>query len=597
MSRTERTFARVNQGSSEQNNTPGKTQNSLPRQINENLLYKKTVGNCPEAIICIAGIPTSCVIDSGSQVTTVLESYFNSKLKHHIETLQSSSWVKLRAANGEEIPCIGLITAPIIIQGTTLKDVHMLIVRDRPQSSAKTSPPPVLLGCNVLKEIFTLHSKESQDSFLQQLSADPTTAAFPDQIAACHTTIARCQRISVELQHKGTDVLGLVRTGSQPIIIPAEEGVVIYGTCRQDLPAGQPILVEPTIRHREGLIVQPTVATASHGYIPIQVRNYSSQDIQLTKSTVIAKISAGQELSPELHSDFNQEHQEVVIALQKDETDTAAKLPFDVQLDDTELTQDQKDQVIQLLVRYQDVFSLNDDDIGHCDLLEHRIHLTDDIPIKQPDRRVTPQLVPEIKRQLQAWLRDGVIQQSTSPYASQMVIIRKKDGKIRLCVDYRALNQKTVRDAFPLPRITETLESLKGARYFICLDLTQGYLQIGVHKDDREKTAFRALGGLYEFRRLPFGLCNSPATFSRVMSYCFGDWFQQGIVIYLDDIMIHGATFEQALQCLEDVLEVLHAQGLKLKPGKCHFFKKQVNYLGHQVSAEGMKQRRALRRQ
>lgn len=229
----------------------------------------------------------------------------------------------------------------------------------------------------------------------------------------------------------------------------------------------------------------------------------------------------------------------------------SSKLPFEVNFNDSDLTTEQQEQVVQLLLQYQDVFSVDDDDLGYNDLVEHRIRTTDDIPIKQADRRVLPQLVPEVQTQLKKWLKDGIIQKSISPYASQMVIVRKKDGKIRLCVDYRALNQKTVKDAFPLPRIDEALESLKGSKYFICLDLTQGYLQIGVHKEDREKTAFRALGSLFEFKRLPFGLCNSPATFSRMMGHCFGDYFQMGIIVYLDDILIHAGNFQQALERLE----------------------------------------------
>ena len=182
----------------------------------------------------------------------------------------------------------------------------------------------------------------------------------------------------------------------------------------------------------------------------------------------------------------------------------------------------------------------------------------------------------------------GIIRESSSPYASPIVLVRKKDGKLRICVDYRSLNAKTHKDAYPLPRIEEALQTLKGAKYFCSLDLAHGFHQLPMAPEDIEKTAFRTgTGGLYEYTRMPFGLCNAPATFMRVMDKAFGDLNFQSLLVYLDDILVFGASFEETLQRLDTVLSRLSTLNLKVKPEKCQLFKTKVNYLGHVVTSEG----------
>jgi hypothetical protein len=145
-----------------------------------------------------------------------------------------------------------------------------------------------------------------------------------------------------------------------------------------------------------------------------------------------------------------------------------------------------------------------------------------------------------------------------------------------------------VKDAFSLPRIDECIESLKGAKYFSSLDLTQGYLQVKVHEADQEKNAFRALGSLYQFNRLPFGLCNSPATFSRLVGKCFSDLYGKGLIVYLDDMLLYSKTITEMITQLDTIFKRLRQFGLKLKPEKCQYFKERVTFLGHMVSAEGI---------
>ena len=159
------------------------------------------------------------------------------------------------------------------------------------------------------------------------------------------------------------------------------------------------------------------------------------------------------------------------------------------------------------------------------------------------------------------------------------MVVQKKDGSIRLCVDYRQLNTKTRKDAFPLPRIEETLDALSGAKCFSTLDLASGYNQVLVREQDREKTAFCTPFGLFEFNRMPFGLCNAPGTFQRLMERIFGDQSFHALLLYLDDIVIFSTTFQQHLQRLEMVLTRLQQHNLKLKLKICKFFQTEATKL------------------
>uniref|UniRef100_A0A8P4KLL6 Gypsy retrotransposon integrase-like protein 1 n=1 Tax=Dicentrarchus labrax TaxID=13489 RepID=A0A8P4KLL6_DICLA len=252
------------------------------------------------------------------------------------------------------------------------------------------------------------------------------------------------------------------------------------------------------------------------------------------------------------------------------------------------LSVEEQGPVKSLLQQYSSVFSIDDTDLGCTNLISHDIPLVDDTPVRQRHRRIPPSEYEVVKEHINRLLSSQIIRESSSPYASPIVLVRKKDGSMRMCVDYRQLNSKTRRDAFPLPRIEESLDALSGARWFSTLDLTSGYNQVPVTEADRPKTAFCTPFGLFEWNRMPFGLCNAPSTFQRLMQRIFGDQQCQSLLLYLDDIVVFSSTVEQHVERLQVVLERLRHEGLKAKLSKCSFFRKEVNYLGHVISADGV---------
>ena len=185
-------------------------------------------------------------------------------------------------------------------------------------------------------------------------------------------------------------------------------------------------------------------------------------------------------------------------------------------------------------------------------------------------------------------LKDGVIRESNSPWSSPIVMIKKKDGSWRFCVDFRKVNSMTQKDAYPLPRIDETLEALTGSQFFTTLDLASGYWQVEMEEADRKKTAFSTREGHFEFNVMPFGLTNAPATFQRLMECVLAGLTYEQCLIYLDDIVVFSVTFDQHLERLKMVFHHLAEAGLKLKPSKCHFAKSEIRYLGHIVSRQGI---------
>ncbi|KAG7674333.1 hypothetical protein KSW81_006127 [Nannochloris sp. 'desiccata'] len=222
--------------------------------------------------------------------------------------------------------------------------------------------------------------------------------------------------------------------------------------------------------------------------------------------------------------------------------------------------------------------------------VDHRIELEPGAqPTSRPDYKKSLPEYDEMQRQINEMLENGEIQPSVSPYGSPVLFVKKQDGSLRMCIDYRALNKQTVKNRYPLPRIEEMLDRLGKAKYFTKLDLRSGYYQIRVAKEDIYKTAFSTRYGHYEFLVMPFGLTNAPATFQTLMNDIFRTSLDKFIMVYLDDILIFSDTLEDHEKHVRHALDVLRQNKLYCKASKCEFFQTEVSFLGHVINGDGVK--------
>ena len=245
-------------------------------------------------------------------------------------------------------------------------------------------------------------------------------------------------------------------------------------------------------------------------------------------------------------------------------------------------------EIQQLLLQYSQLFqeqsSLSPE--RYCD---HHIEL---IPGEQPvntrANRYAPTQKTEIEKQLADMLRSGTIRPSTSPYASPILLVKKKDGSWRFCVDYRCLNNITVKNKHPMPIVDELIDELSGAKWFSKLDFRSGYHQIRIAKGDEHKTAFRTHNGLFEFLVMPFGLTNAPATFQSAMNQIFQPFLRKGVLVFMDDILVYTSTLDEHVALLQQVFDIIQQHQFLIKLSKCSFGQHQIEYLGHCISALGV---------
>jgi hypothetical protein len=220
---------------------------------------------------------------------------------------------------------------------------------------------------------------------------------------------------------------------------------------------------------------------------------------------------------------------------------------------------------------------------------DHNIPLIEGVqPVNVKPYRYSPTQKDEIERQVKEMLLNGVIHPSSSPFASPVLLVRKKDGSWRFCVDYRHLNAITIKNKYPMPIVEELLDELSGAKWFTKLDMRSGYHQIRVQPADEHKIAFKTHSGHWEFKVMPFGLTNAPATFQASMNSIFEPLLRKCVLIFMDDILVYSPTLEAHCDHLHEVFSLLQSNNLFLKRSKCSLAQSSIEYLGHVISAQGV---------
>lgn len=534
---------------------------------------KGLIGKKCTANVNIAGVSCNSLLDSGSQVTTISHSFY----QRHLSDLpiQPISDLDVEGANGQVVPYLGYVEVPIgfpkeFVESEPQISTLALIVPDLRSSTDL----PVLIGTNALDVLYEEHCRDT-----------PISSA-----------VYGYSQILKILEHrhetKSTGKLGLMTLrGNTPYVIPAHERVCLESYAHLNSPTTDrwAVVEQPTSSALPGgifvdccLITVPRQSPYKH---PIWIRNETDHDIILPGNCVLAELHiADQVLETQTTSSANSAG---CCSLSADSCSLPSdQLTFD--FGDSPLPKEWESRVTQSLSAYRDVFACHDLDFGHATKVKHKIKLKDETPIKQRSRPIHPNDYEAVRKHLKMLLDAGVIRQSESPFSFPIVVVKKKNGEVRLCVDYRKLNVQTVKDAYALPNLEETFSALSGSNWFSVMDLKSGYYQIEMEEEDKAKTAFVCPLGFYEFNRMPQGITNAPSTFQRLMERCMGDINLKEVLVFLDDLIVFSDSLEQHEQRLKHVLDRLREYGLKLSPKKCRFFQTSVKYLGHIVSKNGV---------
>ena len=345
------------------------------------------------------------------------------------------------------------------------------------------------------------------------------------------------------------------------------------------------VLFEPV--KMDSVILAHSINRVENNKMWISALNLSGEDFEIDSSLKLGSISIVESVDVNLNETKSSVSNPNQAKSNFKEVEIKSKID-QIKLDES-LEPNEVQEVKNLIYEFNDCFSWNENDIGRTNVIKHQINTNDNKPIKQNPYRVPSFMRNEIDKEVEKMIENKIIQESNSPWASPVVMVKKKNGSFRFCIDYRKLNKITEKDSFPIPHVDDTLQALDGAKYFTVVDLTSGYWQVEIEASDVPKTAFVTSSGLFEFLVMPFGLTNAPATFQRLMNRVLKGQTMRQCVVYLDDIIVFSKTFEEHLLRLRNVFERLRQANLKIQPNKCRFGTNKVIYLGFELSKDGFK--------
>lgn len=519
--------------------------------------------------------PVKVLWDTGAQVSLMNKSWIGNhfpELYTHVKNVEDFLQLKdvsLVSASGSDIPVEGVVTVMMkLSEHCNAVQVPFLV------TSVSSNEP--ILGYNVIQHLLqTVHSNNAIDLLRLTLPA-----ANEAQVNALYK----------ELKDNEDETLGTVKVGRRNIVVPQQSSIVVSVPFKgRQLQPGCEALFVPShqldalgISTQEMLVeVKPNHA----GRVKLLLCNPSKNDSVLSKGTLLGRFEKICSSIPFGIAGSSSDHVQTTVNQVSAENDGKWDPPVD--LTDSPLNTEQKRRVESLLREECKAFTVNDDDIGCAIDLELGLELMDKAPVHSSYMAVPRPLYQEVKDYISNLLQKHWIRRSTSPYSSPIVCVRKKDGSLRLCVDFRKLNAKTVQNQHPIPRVQDALDSLGGSQWFSLLDQSKAYHQGFVKEESRKYTSFVTPWGQYEWNRIPFGLTGAPGIFQAYMNEALEGLRDKCCLPYLDDILVYSNSFESHLNDLKCVLTRIREKGLKLKPSKCHLFQKQIRYLGHLVTTQG----------
>lgn len=457
--------------------------------------------------------------------------------------------VRVEGVGGDVLPYYGYIVCEVKIPLTDASFfssvIPVLVVPD----TRYNGQTPLLIGTN----------------FLSKIPSDqaPSSSLNPHVKSAISILLLRTNYLT-----KSNGVYSSIRACTN-VTVPAFSSAKVSVTASVTIPIRQQIAMIQGIT--DDIPVVPAVVNASEGdaNFTIEILNGKDKPLKLEKGEIFAEL-----------------HQ---ITLSPPDFDNLCEAEFLNSFDFSHLSEAEAQELKRFLCKNREVFAMKPSEMGSTDVVTHKIELTDPTPFKEKSRPIPPSAYDELRSHLAELKGTNVITESKSPFCSNIVMARKKDGTLRLCIDYRKLNSRTKKDAYNIPRTDSLIDCLQGAKYFATLDLYSGFHQVKLDPDHEERTAF-SVGplGFFQFRKMPFGLCNSPSTFQRLMEQVLDGLTMLTCCVYLDDVIVFAKTKQELYERLSCIFQRLRKANLTLKPKKCAFLKTSVEFLGYIVSKDGV---------
>uniref|UniRef100_A0AAY4C672 Gypsy retrotransposon integrase-like protein 1 n=1 Tax=Denticeps clupeoides TaxID=299321 RepID=A0AAY4C672_9TELE len=512
----------------------------------------------------IEDIYAKALLDSGSQVTLLYRSFYDKYLKHM--PLTPIDCLEIWGLSVKDYPYEGYLCLKLEfnsdVVGVSETVETLVLVCPDPIIQGEAS---VIIGTNtsVVRRLFNSCKLKGGENFLCSMTVHP-------EIKQAYQKFQQSPNETADL---GNGTVWLAR--GNPMFLPPGGTATVTGIPKLHGCHSTPTVL---VDSEEGeLTVLPTLKKAnemSKRRITFLVRNMSTHAVTLKRGMPIAQLCPVDVVG------------EAPVITEDSHSSELTSDSFNFK--DSPMSEQWREQLCKRMLERKEVFSRDEFDVGCAKNTEHLIRVTDNKPFRERSRRLPPGDVADVRKHLNGLLKAGIISESRSPYASPIVVVRKRNGAIRMCVDYRTLNRRTVPDQYTVPRIEDALTCLNGSQWFSVLDLRSGYYQIPLASSDKEKTAFICPAGFYQFERMPQGISGAPATFQRAMERMVGDMNLLEVLVYLDDLIVFGRTLEEHNERLFKVLDRLKEEGLKLSLDKCKFCCTSVNYLGHIVSREGV---------
>ena len=496
------------------------------------------------------------LIDTGASISCVsVEFIARLKLLSKI-TFSNQDAHQFKSVNGETLNSLGQVELPVKIQGLILYHTFMVF---------PNLFTPVILGLDFLS------------ANNAQINLKDKSLTLKDGMA-CIAMVNKIEKNAI------------ARTKSK-VVIPAKSQCIVPLHIKK-CEAGTTFMLQPVERliHKYNIVGSKCVINPKKDIVvPYLLVNPTKEAVTMPANTVVASLNPVSQLIP-------YDCPAAAAAAKKPSKSSRSRSPvrvaqsLGIDFSASDLTNQQKQQLLHLIGTNRNAFAVDSSELGSCDLHLHRIETGDAKPISQRFYRQTPKIREETRRQIKQMLRDDIIEPSTSPWHAPVILVKKPNGTYRFATDFRKLNEVTETMVFPLPRIDDLMDSIgeSKATVFSSLDLRSGFHQLKLDPETAHKTGFITPEAIYQYKRLPFGMKNSTASFQMVMSQVFRSMTYKNVLVYVDDLLVYSKDFGTHLNDLQEVFTRLQKANLKLSPEKCTFAAKTIKFLGHIISKNGI---------